>query len=133
MKNLHSINAGSIRRGLATRSVVFAAALAVCGLAGSATVHAQATAGEVFGKAPVGDTIAAHSMTNGTQRQVQVDARGRYAIRALPVGVYAVTLMENGQAVAKHTNVPVIVGRGIKVDFDCAQGQCGQGAATGQQ
>lgn len=127
MKNLHSINAGSIRRGLAMRSFVFAAALAVCGLAGSAAVHAQATAGEVFGKAPAGDTVTAQSTTTGTQRVVQADAKGRYTIRALPVGVYNVTLTENGQAVAKHVNVPVIVGRGIKVDFD------GQASAVGQQ
>jgi hypothetical protein len=35
--------------------------------------------------------------------------------------------MENGQAVVKHANVPVVVGRGIKVDFDS------QTAGTGQQ
>ncbi|MEI7037453.1 carboxypeptidase-like regulatory domain-containing protein [Fulvimonas yonginensis] len=103
------------------------AAIAVCGLLGSAAVHAQATAGEVFGKAPAGDTVTAKSTTNGTMREVQVDAKGRYSIRALPVGVYTVTLSENGQPVAKHPNVPVIVGRGIQVNFD------GQAAGMGQQ
>ena len=58
---------------------------------------------------------------------VQVDQKGRYSIRALPIGVYTVTLSENGEAVAKHVNVPVVVGRGIKVDF------AGQATATGQQ
>lgn len=102
------------------------AAFAVCGLLGSAVVHAQATAGEVFGKAPAGSAVLAKNTSNATQREVQVDAKGRYAIRSLPVGVYDVTLMENGQAVVKHANVPVIVGRGIKVDFDS------QAAGTGQ-
>ncbi|MGN2243321.1 carboxypeptidase-like regulatory domain-containing protein [Frateuria sp. GZRR33] len=122
MKNLLSI-----RRGLSVRSFAMAAAFAAFGMAGSAAVHAQATAGEVFGKAPAGSTILAKSTTNGTQRQVTVPENGRYAIRALPIGVYNVTLSENGQPVAKHANVPVVVGRGIKVDFD------GQATAAGQQ
>lgn len=126
MKTIHSIHTGSVRRVLSARPFVLAAALAVCGLAGSSAVYAQATAGEVFGKAPAGDSVTAKSMTNGTQREVQVDAKGRYTIRALPVGVYTVTLSENGQPVAKHVNVPVVVGRGIQVNFD------DQAAATGQ-
>jgi hypothetical protein len=126
MKTIHSIHTGSVRRVLSARSFALAAALAVCGLAGSSAVYAQATAGEVFGKAPAGDTVTAKSTTNGTQREVQVDAKGRYSIRALPIGVYTVTLSENGQPVAKHLNVPVVVGRGIQVNFD------GEAAATGQ-
>ena len=127
MKNLRSINTGSIRRGQSVRAFVMAVAVAVFGMAGSAAVHAQATAGEVFGNAPAGSTILAKSTTNGTQREVQVDEKGRYSIRALPIGVYTVTLSENGQAVAKHINVPVVVGRGIKVDFQ------DQASANGQQ
>ena len=126
MKTIHSIHTGSVRRVLSARSFALAAALAVCGLAGSSAVYAQSTAGEVFGKAPAGDTVTAKSTTNGTQREVQVDAKGRYSIRALPIGVYTVTLSENGQPVAKHLNVPVVVGRGILVNFD------GEAAATGQ-
>ena len=63
---------------------------------------------------------------NGMQRHVEVDEKGRYMLSSLPVGVYTVTLEENGKPVVKHPNVGVIVNRGIKVDFDCAQGQCGQ-------
>jgi hypothetical protein len=126
MNTIHSINTGSVRRVLSARSFALAVALAVCGLAGSSAVYAQATAGEVFGKAPAGDTVTAKSMTNGTQREVTVDAKGRYTIRALPVGVYSVTLSENGKPVAKHLNVPVVVGRGILVNFD------DQAAAAGQ-
>jgi hypothetical protein len=114
------------RRGFSLRSLAMAAVIGLCGAAGSAAVHAQATAGNVFGKAPAGDTITAHSTTTGLERQAQVDAKGRYSIGPLPVGVYTVTLEEDGHPVVKHVNVPVIVGRGIKVDFDCVQGQCAQ-------
>ena len=115
----------SSRKNRFIRNAALAAVVGLCGLAGSAAVYAQSTAGDVFGKAPAGDSVFAKSATNGTQREAQVDAKGRYAIRSLPIGVYTVTLKANGQAVAKHLNVPVVVGRGIKVDFDCAQGQCG--------
>ena len=127
MKIIHSIHTGPVRRVLSMRPFVLAAALAVCGLAGSSAVYAQATVGVVFGKAPAGDTVVAQSTTNGTQREVQVDAKGRYAIRALPIGVYTVTLSENGQPVAKHLKVPVVVGRGSQVNFDS------EATATGQQ
>ena len=117
MKTIHSISAGSVRRVLSARSLVLAAALAVCGLAASSAAYAQSTAGEVFGSAPVGSAVTAHSTTNGTQREVHVDERGRYSIHALPVGVYTVTMSKNGKDVSQHPNVPVVVGRGIKVDF----------------
>jgi len=108
------------------RGLAVAAVIGVCGMVGSVAVQAQATAGHIFGKAPAGDTVRAKSTTNGMQRHVEVDAKGRYMLSALPVGVYTVTLEENGKPVVKHPNVGVIVNRGIKVDFDCTQGQCGQ-------
>jgi hypothetical protein len=126
MNKILAINPSSRRQGW---NLVLAAVIGVCAAAGSTQVNAQSTAGMVFGKAPAGDTISAHSTTNGTQRAVRVRADGRYAIRELPVGVYTVTLEENGQPVLKHPNVPVGAGRGSKVDFDCAQGQCAEVAS----
>lgn len=114
------------RHGFSLRSLAMAAVIGMCGVAGSTAVYAQATAGNVFGKAPAGDTITAHSTTTGLERQAQADAKGRYSIGPLPVGVYTVTLEEDGRPVVKHVNVPVVVGRGIKVDFNCVQGQCAQ-------
>ncbi|HET6805921.1 MAG TPA: carboxypeptidase-like regulatory domain-containing protein [Frateuria sp.] len=116
MKNLRSNRPGS-RSGLSVRGIAMAAALVAFGAAGS-VAHAQSTDGKVFGNAPVGSTVLAKSTTTGTRREVRVDKKGRYAIRALPVGVYTVTLSQNGQPVARHLNVPVIVGRGIQVNFD---------------
>ena len=111
------------RRVFLIRGLALAAVIGMCA-AGSATAFAQATAGKIFGKAPAGDTVSAQSTATGLQRRVQVDAKGRYSIAPLPAGVYTVTLEENGRPVLKHLNVPVIVSRGIKVDFDCAQGEC---------
>ncbi len=114
------------RRGFSLRSLAMTAVIGMCGVAGSAAVYAQATVGKIFGNAPAGDTISAQSTTSGFQRQIRADAKGHYSIDPLPVGVYTVTLEEDGRPVVKHVNVPVVVGRGIKVDFDCAQGQCAE-------
>ncbi|HEY8328210.1 MAG TPA: carboxypeptidase-like regulatory domain-containing protein [Rhodanobacter sp.] len=114
------------RRGFSIRSLAMAAVIGVCGAAGSAAANAQATTGNIFGKAPAGDIISVQSTTSGFQRQDQADSKGRYSIDPLPVGVYTVTLEESGHPVVKHVNVPVVVGRGMKVDFDCVQGQCAQ-------
>ncbi|MEW5836241.1 MAG: carboxypeptidase-like regulatory domain-containing protein [Pseudomonadota bacterium] len=108
-------------RPLALVAVVAAAAMSTSALA-------QSTVGTVFGIAPAGFEVSAHSTTNGTQRTVHVGADGRYALRALPTGVYDVTLEENGHAMIRHPKVPVIVGRGIKVDFDCPKGDCTKAA-----
>lgn len=123
MNKFSPIQAGSPRRSLRMRAFVAATAFAVFGLVGSAAI-AQSTDGAVFGSAPAGDSVLALNTSNAVQRTVQVDARGRYFIHALPVGVYEITLSENGKAVMKHVNVPVVVGRGIKVDFGCPQDQC---------
>lgn len=80
--------------------------------------NAQSTVGSVFGKAPVGDTVSARSMETGAGREVHVDAHGHYSARELPSGTYTVVLKKDGRPVAKHINVPVVVGRGSEVDFD---------------
>ncbi len=109
------------------RSLAIAAVMAMCGAAASVAVHAQSTVGHVFGVAPAGDGIVASNAETGVQRRVYADAKGRYRISSLSAGVYTVTLEENNQPVAKHLNVPVRVGGGIKVDFDCSKSECGQG------
>jgi len=123
MNRILSINPSSRRQGW---NLVLAAVIGACAMAGSAAVYAQATVGSVFGNAPAGSTVVVHNTTAGNQREVQVNAKGRYTVSSLPVGTYTVTLEENGTPVVKHVNVPVVVGRGIKVDFDCATGQCSE-------
>jgi hypothetical protein len=119
MKNntSHVNNRPHRRSAFSVRSLAIAAVIGICGVAGSAAVYAQATAGKIFGTAPAGETIYAKSVTTGVKRHVQADSKGRYIIGALPVGVYTVTLEKDGNAIEKHPNVGVIVGRGVKVDF----------------
>lgn len=126
MNSIFSNHSSSRRRG---RSLLLALVVGGFAMTGASVVNAQATAGKVFGKAPMGYAVAARSTTTGAHRQVKVDSNGRYSIRELPVGNYTVTLKEDGHAVMKHLNVPVIVGRGSEVDFDCAPGQCSETAS----
>ncbi|MCP1375814.1 carboxypeptidase-like regulatory domain-containing protein [Dyella lutea] len=121
---MNKTHANPARLARGARLVVVAA----LGLVASAAAFGQSTTGSVFGYAPPGDVVAAHSTTNGNQRKVHVQADGRYALRSLPAGVYNVTLEENGKAVLTHLKVPVVVGRGSKVDFDCTRGDCAKAA-----
>jgi hypothetical protein len=114
-----------IARGLALAGVI--GALAVTGIS---TASAQATAGKVFGKAPAGYSITVHSDATGIGRTVKADAEGRYSAAQLQPDIYTVTLKQDDQAVAKHLNVPVTVGRGIEVDFKCGEIKCNEAVAT---
>lgn len=123
MNSIFSINPVMRRLG---RSLVLAGIAGAFTLAGVSTASAQATTGTVFGKAPAGYSITVRSVTNGSGRTVGVDSTGRYYAPSLQLGTYTVTLKQNGQAVAKHLNVPVTVGRGVEVDFDCNKIKCGE-------
>lgn len=129
MNNSNALsNKHSQRRSSFARSLAISAVVALCGAAGSMAVQAQSTAGTVFGVAPSGDSILVHSDVNGLQRRVHADSKGRYKVKMVPAGIYTVTLEENGQAIVKHPNVTVLAGGGVKVDFDCAKGECGKPA-----
>lgn len=125
MNSNHFLSHSRHRHGLAVGRLAMAAAIAISGVAVSAAAQAQATAGEVFGNAPAGETILVQSATEGLQREGQVNAKGRYAIYHLPVGVYTVTLEKGGQPVARHLNVGIVAGGGSRVDFNCTEGKCG--------
>jgi len=103
------------------RSLVMAGVVGAVALAGVSVASAQATAGSIFGKAPAGDSITVRSNETGTGRTVKVDSTGRYFAHEMAMGTYTVTLKQNGQAIAEHLNVPVTVGRGIEVDFQCGK------------
>lgn len=111
------------------RSLALAGIAGTFMLAGISAASAQATAGGVFGKAPAGYDVSVRSVMTGAGRTVHVDASGRYMAHELPIGVYTVTLENNGQAIAKHLNVPVSVGRNAEVDFDCSKLKCGEVAS----
>lgn len=113
------------RLGLSLTSLALAAVVGVMSATAPVAVHAQSTSGTIFGRVPAGDTVTATNTTNGLQRQVTSDSKGRYKLRALPVGNYNMVLEANGKPVLQRLNVPVKVGGGIKVDFDCSENKCG--------
>lgn len=120
--------------GAARRSVIWnlamLAGVGLCAAASSASVHAAVTTGSVVGHAPAGATVQVSNPEFGIQRNIPVNAKGRYAATWLPIGVYSVTVVDHGQAVAQHPSVPVLVDRGARVDFSCANGQCSEVAAN---
>jgi len=126
MNRIFSNHSSSRRHG---RNLALAMVIGAFAMAGATAVNAQSTSGKVFGKAPAGYAVSARSNTTGTHRQAKVDSSGRYSLRELPVGTYTVTLKDDGHAVMKHLNVPVIVGRGSEVDFDCTPDKCAETAS----
>lgn len=113
-----------------TNSLALAGTIGALAMTGISTASAQATSGMVFGKAPAGYSIAVRSDTTGGGRSVKVDSTGRYSARELVPGTYTVTLKRGDQAVAKHLDVTVTVGRGIEVDFSCSEIKCDEVANT---
>ena len=110
-------------------SLAIAIALGVYGAVGFNPVHAQATAGRIFGSAPAGETITARS-TSGAHRHAKANAEGRYTIGSLPMGVYTVALEKDGGATDKRSNIPVAAGQGAEINFACANDQCAESASN---
>lgn len=118
-------HAGAPRRA-ASRKLALMAVVGVCGAAVCAAALAdEQTTGRVFGTAPAGSSVLVRS-DFGIQREVPVDAAGRYMANWLPVGVYTVTAMANGKALVEHPGVAILVDRGSRVDFACALGRCSE-------
>lgn len=114
-----------LTRGLAAACIAGAlAAASIC------TASAQSTTGAVAGKAPAGASITVHNEHISARRTVTVDANGRYAASDLPLGKYSVTLVQDGQAIARYIHVPVIVGSSSEADFTCRQIKCDRLANT---
>src|SRR5690348_2882891 len=122
--NLQVTNRPAIRR----------TALAIALSMGVATAaFAQSTTGSIFGTAPagVGETVLVQG-ANGTNREVPVDASGRYTINGLPVGRYTVTLRKDGQVLATRENVGIPAGGGAEVPFNVASTETAQNLGTVQ-
>lgn len=104
-------------------SIVLAAAAAIAGNA----AFAQSTSTHIFGWGPAGQHVVAKS-SSGLERTTTVKDNGRYDLRALPMGIYTVSLMKGDKAVDTRPNVPLTVGRGAEVDFACENDQCAASA-----
>ena len=113
----------------AIRKLVLVAVVAACCAAASAAVQAAETTGRVFGNAPAGSTVTVGSPEFGFERNIPVNADGRYQLGWLPIGIYTVSVARDGQALYEHPSVQVYVDRGSRVDFSCGAGQCSDVAA----
>ncbi|MGN6478801.1 TonB-dependent receptor plug domain-containing protein, partial [Luteibacter sp.] len=104
------------------------AAVIAAGLASGGAL-AQSTTGAISGQVAqgAGDTVHIESGT-GFQRDVPVDARGRYAIAQLPLGNYTVSLRKAGATVQSHANVALRVGAATDVSFAAPVAVSSEGA-----
>jgi outer membrane receptor for ferrienterochelin and colicin len=92
---------------------------------------AQSTTGSLFGEAPAaaGGTVLIQN-ASGFNREVPVDASGRYNAGSLPVGVYTVTLRRDGQTIDSRSNVTLRAGSGTDVSFASAENAQNLGAIS---
>ena len=120
------MNKGYMLRGAQPRRTALTLALAM-GLGFTGVAFGQATTGSIFGTAPAaaGETVMVQS-TNGTTREVAVDADGRFVVNGLPVGRYTVTLRKDGEVLATQDNVGIAVGGGTSVSFSTANAENAQ-------
>ena len=83
-----------------------AAAVAASLALANAPSFAQSTTGSIFGQVPAaaGESVQIRSST-GISRTVPVDSRGRYVAPELPLGVYAVSLLKDGNVIDSRDNV----------------------------
>ncbi|WP_066097385.1 TonB-dependent receptor [Xanthomonas massiliensis] len=90
----------------------------------SAHLHAQSTDGSIVGQVPVapGETVLIQG-SNGLNREVAIDAQGRYSATALPLATYTVTLMRDGKAVESRSGVTLRVGSATQVSFSAPSSQ----------
>ncbi len=131
MKNssYHEFNHAPRRTGFSAWGLAMVIALGVFGATGFTPVHAQATVGKIFGWAPSGQTITAHS-TSGVHRHSTANAKGRYTIGSLSMGIYEVALEKDGKSVDTRRNIKLTVGGGAEVDFACNHDQCAESASN---
>jgi hypothetical protein len=103
------------------RHTALAVAIAM-GFGFSGSVLAQSTNGTITGQAPVasGETVQFVG-GSGFDRTVPVDKDGRFSL-TLPVGVYDVNLVQNGQVVQSQKGVTAKAAGTVAVSFVAAAG-----------
>ncbi|WP_165488732.1 MULTISPECIES: TonB-dependent receptor [Dyella] len=102
------------------RMSALAVALGSC-LAGNALAQSNAS-GAIFGRvdAAQGTVVHIENPQTGVSRDVSVADDGRYRAPSLPVGVYKVTVMRDGQVVDTRDTVQVNIGTSTEVSFSAA-------------
>jgi hypothetical protein len=83
--------------------------------AGPATI--QGDVRDLRGQAIAGAEVHIKSKDQGTEKIIKTDAKGHYAITALPVGDYAVILFVNGSVKASINNTTTRADKPTQLDF----------------
>ncbi|OOW78042.1 Oar protein [Xanthomonas axonopodis pv. clitoriae] len=95
-----------------------ALALALLFASASPLAFAQSTTGSIAGQAPTSATRIAVRSDTGLTREVEVDARGRYALGQLPLGTYSVVAKDAaGNVLTSRQAVTLTVGTTTDVSF----------------
>ncbi|MET0282308.1 MAG: TonB-dependent receptor [Steroidobacteraceae bacterium] len=100
------------------RNITSKVALAVAMAITAGALQAQTTTGTIVGEvaSAAGKTIVVES-NSGFKREVSLGSSGRYEIPNLPLGVYKVTVLENGNVVDSRENVSISIGSTTAVSF----------------
>ena len=123
-KNVFEDAGEQVRRRL--RGCLLVSFLLAVAAVSSPVAQAQSTSGSIVGDALAGDIVVVKSSA-GDKRKATVKNNGHYTIRALPLGVYTVVLMKDGEEYDTHYNVRLRPGGSARVDFPCKNDHCAKG------
>jgi tetratricopeptide (TPR) repeat protein len=70
------------------------------------------------GKPIVGATVIVYNAQTGRKYEIKTNAKGEYSSIGVYIGTYKATLMQNGNPIDEHNNIPITPGQEMVVDFD---------------
>ena len=115
-----------MKRGVSFTLIVLCAALSLA----AGEVMAQTATGQITGtvKDAAGAVLAkarvkVNNVSTGVARETTTNDEGGYVFPLLPVGVYAVTVEQQGFRSAKKTNISINVDQIVRADFDLSVGE----------
>ncbi len=73
------------------------------------------------GKPISGATVEISDAATGRKYTAKTNAKGQYVAAELPIGNYSAVLVQNGNTVDEHHNIPVTAGQEMAVDFNLAK------------
>lgn len=73
------------------------------------------------GKPIAGATVLMYDASTGRKYQVKTNAKGEYNSIGIYAGTYKFTLLQNGNPIDEHNNVPIYAGQEQVVPFDLAK------------
>src|SRR5574341_2654338 len=113
------------RRVAVTLITLFASVLGATGtaMAQTATGQITGTVKDANGAAVAKAKVKVNSDQTGLTRETNTNDEGVYVFPLLPVGVYAVTVEQQGFRSAKKSNISINVDQIVRADFDLTVGE----------